>query len=192
MRITVSELEAGSVFRSAFSEHVASDSDDVSFEEPVVGTIEATRTGTAVLVKGQIGTTTTLVCGRCLDPFRHHIEATFREEFIFGAPAAVTKTSSEGVDTAESLSPTGQLDVSELVREHLLLAVPMVPLCTPTCRGLCPQCGANWNQTTCTCSQSTIDPRLAPLQQFKPSPRPTGKKPEGHPKGSESKGPLGK
>ncbi len=181
MRITVSELEAGSVFRSAFDEYVASGSDDVSFEEPVVGTIEATRTATAVLVKGQIGTTTTLVCGRCLDPFRYRIEATFRDEFILAAPEAVTNTSSEGVEAAESLTPTGQLNFSALVREHLLLAVPMVPLCTPTCRGLCPQCGANWNQTTCTCSQSTIDPRLAPLQQFRPSPRPTGKEPEGRP-----------
>lgn len=179
MRIAVSELETGSVFRSAFDEHVASDSDDVSFEEPVVGTIEATRTATAVLVKGQIGTTTTLVCGRCLDPFRYRVEATFRDEFILAAPEAVTNPSSEGVEGAESLSPTGQLDVSALIREHLLLAVPMVPLCTPKCRGLCPQCGANWNQTTCTCSQSAIDPRLAPLQQFRPSPRPTGKKPEG-------------
>lgn len=172
MRIAVNQLELGSAFRTALDEHIVSNSDEVGFETPVVGELEVTRTGHGVLVKGRAKTITTLVCGRCLESFQYQLEAAFREDFALAPDADVPSKGSVDVsDAAEAVGPGGELDVGELIRELLLLAVPMVPLCTPTCRGLCPQCGANWNRMTCTCSQHTIDPRLAPLQQFKASPR---------------------
>ena len=57
-----------------------------------------------------------------------------------------------------------QIDLNELVREQFYLALPMKPLCREDCRGLCPQCGVNWNTGTCECGSGWEDPRLAPLK----------------------------
>lgn len=163
----MSDLEVGSVLRTAFNERIASPSDDVPLEGSVVGNIEVTRTIDMVFVKGQAATITRLVCGRCLDPFPQRLDVSFNEEFVLhSASAAPTRQPADADKAPETLDPTAPLDITDLIREHLLLAVPMVPLCSLTCRGLCPVCGANWNLTTCTCSQETVDPRLAPLQQF--------------------------
>jgi len=58
----------------------------------------------------------------------------------------------------------GTLDVVEMLREQFTLALPMKPLCTETCRGLCPDCGANLNRVECGCAPRWEDPRLAPLK----------------------------
>ncbi len=167
MRIEVRELEVGSVVRTPFEEHVASDSNEVTLNAPVVGEVEVARTARAVLLKVRVATTVVLVCGRCLEPLQHRLDVAFSEEFATDLSLRpVLRGSPEADDSAAVLGPASELNVSELIRQHLLLAAPMVPLCMPTCRGLCPQCGANWNHETCTCTQETIDPRLAPLQQF--------------------------
>jgi uncharacterized protein len=60
----------------------------------------------------------------------------------------------------------GVLDLGELVREQFQLALPMKPLCSDACRGLCPQCGVNHNRTECGCQTAWEDPRLAPLKSL--------------------------
>jgi uncharacterized protein len=58
----------------------------------------------------------------------------------------------------------GMLDIIELLREQFQLALPMKPLCTEDCRGLCPECGANLNHASCGCVPKWEDPRLAALK----------------------------
>ena len=58
----------------------------------------------------------------------------------------------------------GALDVIEMLREQFQLALPMKPLCAESCRGLCPECGANLNRANCGCNPKWVDPRLAPLK----------------------------
>ncbi len=60
----------------------------------------------------------------------------------------------------------GMLDLVDLLREQFMLALPMKPLCTEACRGLCPQCGTNLNKTQCGCAPTWEDPRLAPLKSL--------------------------
>jgi uncharacterized protein len=57
-----------------------------------------------------------------------------------------------------------RIDLNELLREQCYLALPMKPLCRDDCKGLCPQCGMNWNTGTCTCTPEWEDPRLAALK----------------------------
>ena len=56
------------------------------------------------------------------------------------------------------------LDLIEMLREQFQLVLPMKPLCAESCRGLCPECGANLNRTECACQPRWEDPRLAPLK----------------------------
>ena len=60
-----------------------------------------------------------------------------------------------------------KIDLGEVVREQLYLALPMKPLCQEDCKGLCPVCGVNRNRETCTCQQEWVDPRMAALAEWK-------------------------
>ena len=60
-----------------------------------------------------------------------------------------------------------KIDLGEVVREQLYLALPMKPLCQEDCKGLCPVCGVNRNRETCSCQQEWVDPRMAALAELK-------------------------
>ncbi len=59
------------------------------------------------------------------------------------------------------------LDLGDIVREQLVLAVPMKPLCRKNCKGLCSVCGVNINEHDCGCERQNIDPRLAGLAEIR-------------------------
>ncbi len=59
------------------------------------------------------------------------------------------------------------MDLSPLIREQVLLALPTRPLCQEDCRGLCPHCGINLNRSACGCRVETVDPRLEALRSLK-------------------------
>ena len=72
----------------------------------------------------------------------------------------------EDDDLTTAYYSDGLLDIGELLREQFQLALPMKPLCSDACRGLCAQCGANLNRTECECAPAWEDPRLAPLKSL--------------------------
>ncbi len=149
----------------AFAETVDSGA-DVAFPGPVQGEIRFTREGETVWVEGAVETLVTLACSRCLRPIPHRLTGSFREGFRRGAGH-----SGRARDGAELILDVEgpELDVTEVVRQHLLMALPMAPLCRPECRGLCPVCGADRNEVACACSPDEGDPRLAALRHFRPA-----------------------
>ena len=60
-----------------------------------------------------------------------------------------------------------EIDLGELFREQILLAIPMTPLCREECKGLCPVCGADLNAGECSCERGEIDPRWSALADLK-------------------------
>jgi uncharacterized protein len=62
---------------------------------------------------------------------------------------------------------TNEIEVGEAIREELLLAVPPYIECDPDCKGLCPQCGTNWNEHSCDCSTDERDPRWDALRALR-------------------------
>jgi uncharacterized protein len=61
----------------------------------------------------------------------------------------------------------GQLDLAGVALEQVFLEVPMKPVCKDECKGLCDQCGADLNESPCTCEKTRLDPRLAALASLK-------------------------
>jgi uncharacterized protein len=59
---------------------------------------------------------------------------------------------------------TGLLDLEPLIREEMLLAIPINPICRPDCKGLCPVCGENLNESQCSHEDEEVDPRLSVLR----------------------------
>ncbi len=62
--------------------------------------------------------------------------------------------------------PTGNIDMDELVMTDVTLELPFRLLCREDCKGLCPVCGADLNETTCNCNTKQIDPRLEKLKML--------------------------
>ena len=114
---------------------------------------------------GTVRTELELPCSRCLEPFRMTVDAPFDVRFLPATEMAEgdeREVQDEDLDT--SYYRDDQIDLNELLREQFYLALPMKPLCRDDCKGLCPQCGTNWNTGTCTCTTAWEDPRLAALK----------------------------
>ena len=129
------------------------------FVEFVRGTIEFTRTNRGIFGEGQLHSQVQLECARCLETFSQPID--FHLESQFGFPPIKP----QGWATFP-IGVKGILDLTEALREQILLDLPMRPLCRPDCRGLCIKCGKNLNEGPCDCVQETIDPRLAGLKEL--------------------------
>ena len=117
---------------------------------------------------GRVRTQLELPCSRCLEPFRFPIDAAFDQRYLPASTAATdAEREVEEDDLETSYYSEDQIDLNELVREQFYLVLPMKPLCTEDCRGLCAQCGTNLNSGTCDCAPSWEDPRLGALKQLK-------------------------
>jgi uncharacterized protein len=70
-------------------------------------------------------------------------------------------------DLSTAFYENDEIDLDQLMKEQFQLSLPMKPLCSDDCKGLCPVCGKNLNRDTCTCSRTWEDPRLAALKALK-------------------------
>lgn len=120
------------------------------------GSIRMTRAPQGLYAHGQLAGRTQAECVRCLVPYHQSLEIELDELFVHPP--------SKASESLLSVPETGILDLSPLVREYMLLDFPIQPLCRPDCRGLCPECGANLNETTCEHAPAPVDPRGAPLR----------------------------
>jgi uncharacterized protein len=129
----------------------------------------ASRKGEEVRVRGKIVTEVELLCDRCAAPRRTPLEVEFDARFI---PQAATVVETDNVELlAEDLGVAAYegdaVDLDELVREQILLALPLRNLCREDCKGLCLKCGADLNAGQCSCEQGETDPRWAALADWK-------------------------
>ena len=121
-----------------------------------------------VLLRAAVSTGLPATCVRCLDLFTCRLEFEIVEEYCQTVPldGGVVLYSD---CPPENFTIDGKhiIDLTEAVRQHALLTLPMQPLCGRDCRGFCPQCGVNLNRTDCDCDRTRVDPRLAPLLELK-------------------------
>jgi uncharacterized protein len=122
----------------------------------LTGSLCLTRTPQGIVVQGELAADAVIECVRCLTPFSLHFTMSLSDLFAFPAP--------RDADFHFIVDEGGYLDLRPIVREESILAVPIHALCRPDCKGLCPECGENLNETTCGCKRDSVDPRLAPLR----------------------------
>src|SRR5207302_1194432 len=99
-------------------------------------------------------------------------------DFVTPASVAFTEEYRPSIDISTGLPPDGAphsdmvfeipsdhtIDLTEALRQHLLLAVDLIPICSDDCRGLCAICGSNLNTTSCNCSTDEEANAFAVLQ----------------------------
>jgi uncharacterized protein len=130
-------------------------SDDVDLAY-IRGSLRLSRTKEGLLVQGTLHLGVLDECYRCLDSMQRDVEITLEELYNYPVPK----------DSEFSLSDDGILDLSPLIRAEILIEDSHGALCRPDCKGLCPECGTNWNDATCSCADQQIDPRMARLRQL--------------------------
>ncbi|HEY7058100.1 MAG TPA: DUF177 domain-containing protein [Vicinamibacterales bacterium] len=144
----------------------AGEADDSRVAAPVHLVMDVSREGDDVYrVVGQVSTRLAMECSRCLEPFEIPVDSAFELRYV---PRAQNAGEGEREIAEDDLTTAyyaeHSLDLEALMREQFQLALPMKPLCTEACKGLCPQCGGNLNTTTCDCASRWEDPRLAALK----------------------------
>lgn len=122
------------------------------------GLAKVTRTPQGLLVQVQVQASYGAECVRCLTSIIQPIKTEFAELYAFTRRAAT--------ESGLILPEDGIIDLEPLVREYILLASPIGPLCRPDCKGLCPVCGENRNDTDCGHEPDVGDPRLSQLKDL--------------------------
>lgn len=135
--------------------------------EPAAVTGKIRLAGNEVFVNGRIDTRAQVECDRCLQPVELPVNADFALEYMSGSDYE----SSEAAELTEaelsvSVFDGEAIDVDEVVKEQILLAVPTRMLCREDCKGICPECGIDRNSGDCTCVTNDIDPRWAALKNL--------------------------
>ena len=119
-------------------------------------------------VAGHLGGDLELTCSRCLEPFRLPVTSEFDLRYVPRVEnAGEGEQEVDEDDLTTAYYADDQIDLKALVLEQLHLAMPMKPLCDPECKGLCPECGTNWNTGTCSCARRWSDPRLDALKKLR-------------------------
>jgi len=135
---------------------------------PLRGELAVERTGDVVLVTGELRFSAELSCSRCLQPFsgtfRQELDLCYRPATAAAAPGKERELSAD--DLAASEYHRGEIDLWPELREAVLLALPLKPLCREDCRGLCPACGADRNQGDCGCREDRGDHRWDRLREL--------------------------
>ena len=174
MKLNVHEIEEAAK-RLVFEEPTAGLNDllvhgdvhDFDFPSAVTVRLDYYRAGEDLFFEGQISGTVIGHCGRCLAeyPFtlRSDCHVVLVPKSADDAPDA--ELTDEQLDL--SVYEGAELDLSPLLREQIILALPTRPLCDESCKGLCPSCGGNLNVETCRCPASPGDPRLAVLRNIR-------------------------
>lgn len=131
---------------------------------PVEVRLRAAYAGSGeIVVRGSLRAEFRQECRRCLAP----VSVGLREELtLVFAPAGSTAEEEDG-DVRFFKENAAELDLGGAVREEYVLAVDPYVVCRPDCRGLCPRCGANRNEETCSCGEDETDPRWDALRALK-------------------------
>ncbi len=149
--------------------------EDVRIPGGLAMTVSAFKAGTTVHVAGTLSGTAHRQCVRCLKEFDEALRLPVVGEYHHDTelkgrtPAKESPERSVGDDAGDdAYAYTGEeIELGEMLREQVLLATPMQPLCHEECRGLCPVCGQDLNVRRCDCREEQIQSPFAVLKKLR-------------------------
>lgn len=178
MFISVQELE---IRAFAFSEEYPADT--LKLDEDVRQALPLRTSGRAELVQehrapkvvvndirviGNLATQVELRCARCLEPVTRDVSSSF--DLLYrplGVDAGPHERSVGDADLEIGYYDGEGLELEDVLKEQLLLAVPLKAVCREDCKGLCPHCGRNLNAESCNCAQEAPDVRWSALKDLR-------------------------
>ena len=170
MRIELENLEGGKgEFAHVYQPEDLNPVDErVNLTAPASVSGKVRLAGNEVFVNGHVEARATVECDRCLQPVEAAVNADFALEYITGSEYESSGTAElTEAEMSVSVFDGDGIDVDEIVKEQIVLAVPTRMLCREDCKGICPECGTDRNTGDCNCATSDIDPRWAALKNLK-------------------------
>ncbi|MBX7148150.1 DUF177 domain-containing protein [bacterium] len=137
------------------------------------GHMDLQRFDDQVHVTGHVDVTLNHACDRCLEPMSYSLATDITMDLTPASQVSNTIGDEELELTEQDLEfsfyNNDEFDLSEIVRDQMVLSLPQAFICKESCKGLCSQCGVNLNQKSCTCDQNLnpVSPWAA-LKGFKP------------------------
>ena len=187
MVVTVDQIREGGLsldetLSESFLTHALADVKDTDFrpDGPALLHVKLQKTGSGVLLRGSTEVAVHTPCRRCLADVHLKLPVTFTLNLV--SRAALSDAEDEEGREDEQAERAGSfdleradeelfdgktIDLDPLVREQVLLALPMHAVCREDCKGLCGTCGQNLNEGECGCAPSQVDPRFAALKNIK-------------------------
>lgn len=124
--------------------------------KPLTFAYVMTNAGQLFVLQGKVEGDLALECSRCLTPVLYPLEVDVLEQF--------SRNPQEDEDIHMFFGE--EIDIAGALRDCILLNLPVKPLCSPNCLGLCSHCGTDLNQESCNCNPRDVDPRLAVLEKL--------------------------
>jgi uncharacterized protein len=121
-----------------------------------------------IRIDGDFSTKVELLCARCLDPITRDVANKF--DLLYrplGADAGKEELSVTAAEADVSYYQGEGLLLEDVLREQVLLALPLKAICRDDCKGLCPHCGKNLNLEQCNCAEPMDDPRWSALKDIR-------------------------
>jgi uncharacterized protein len=128
-------------------------------DDPITAELRAQSVVEGILVTGRVEGSSELRCARCLSEFSSPLHLEVCELFAMPGHEPVSE---------DAYTVTGtEMDLEPMLRDVVALALPLNPLCTEECKGMCAHCGTDLNAGTCECTEDDRDPRWAPLDALR-------------------------
>ena len=146
------------------------DQDELTFGQRIRGELTAAWADNIVDVQGLLTTTAIFSCDRCLKPVLKHMEVEIH--LCYSSSKAEDKTTPEDIELQDKMLNMVPFSGPEInlrpdIEQDILMTLPQQVLCDLECKGLCPTCGADLNQSHCGCEAPAFHPGLAGLKNFK-------------------------
>ncbi|MCD6161510.1 MAG: DUF177 domain-containing protein [candidate division Zixibacteria bacterium] len=137
----------------------------VKFPMPIEVDLSIVLSGDELICQGEVHTDVEVECSRCLEIFDLPVRE--RLQFVVQMTDSPIMNSDEDNDEFEMIPKTQTfIDISDRVRDSIVLQISMKPLCSEDCKGLCPMCGINLNEEECNCMPDKTDERWETLKNL--------------------------
>ncbi len=133
------------------------------FRSPVGLIFNINKIGSEIYIRAEISTIASLVCDRCLEGYEWPLQD--KIDILCTTDPGLVKNDQDDVYLITAASK--EVDITESIRQSLIIALPQKKLCQKKCKGLCPSCGINLNLEVCQCKNEKIDPRWDALNKIK-------------------------
>jgi len=138
------------------------EAEGIIFEAPIEVELSVTKSQDQLICQGRVKTSVKMECSRCLAEYDQGLSANLDFVVDLAGNADEMRSEEDGYFFADPTSTFFEIDA--LAREGIILSLPLKPLCSEDCKGLCPTCGTDLNKSRCSCVKEKTDPRWDQLK----------------------------
>ena len=145
---------------------------ECKFMSPIITQARVFRVANLIEIEGNVETTVRLACGRCLNEYDVLLSNRYRLTYTKELPESLIDPDQSDIElTAEEMGlilfKGESIDIRDALQEQIVMAIPQRPLCSPSCKGLCPTCGKDLNEGDCGCRKESFGTLYDALKDFK-------------------------